>query len=63
MTITILWWHFPALVTAVWFVYVVHGWLAPGSAWDAMHHGLACVFSSAFVLAVWVAAMAWRIAA
>lgn len=60
MTITILWWHFPALLTAAWAVAAV---LPSGSAtiWDDWIKTAWLIFGALIVLAVWVAAMAWRI--
>lgn len=62
MTIQILWWHFPTLVTAWWVVVAIWGWLRPGSAWEALVHGQIMILLALPVLFVWVVAMAWRIA-
>lgn len=62
MTIQILWWHFPTLVTTLWVVVAIWGWLRPGSAWEALMHGQIMMLLALPVLFVWVVAMAWRIA-
>lgn len=59
MTIHILWWHFPALITAWWVVVAIWGWLRQGSAWEALVHKQIMALLALPVLVLWVAAMAW----
>lgn len=63
MTITVLWWHLPLLVTAIWVVAGVWGWLKPGGMWEAMAYGINMTLLAIPVLLAWIVAMAWRIAA
>lgn len=63
MTVHILWWHFPALLTAVWVAVAMWLGLRPGSAWEGLMYGTTMILLALPVLFVWVGAMAWRIAA
>ena len=62
MTIQILWWHFPALVTAIWVAVAMWCGLRPGSDWESLMYGTTMLLLALPVLFVWVVAMAWTIA-
>lgn len=62
MTIQILWWHFPALLTAIWFAVAAWCGLRPGTAWEGMIYGTTMILLALPVSFVWIIALAWRVA-
>lgn len=61
MTITLLWWHMPALLTVLWaglcFGHVPRG----GSVFESINHGLGVVAGLMMVMIIWVLAVAWSL--
>ncbi len=63
MTVHILWWHFPALLTAIWVAIAMWLGLRKGTVWESMMHGWVMIFLALPVSFAWIVAMAWRLAA
>lgn len=62
MTVHILWWHFPALLTAIWVCVAAWFGLRKGTAWESMMYGWVMIFLALPVSFVWIVALAWRVA-
>ncbi len=62
MTVTILWWHVPTIVTVAWLIFLFFP-LRNGDAWDEMAFGAVKVLACIPVLLAWIFAMAWKVAA